>query len=156
MDLLYLLGKHLPLTHILNPCLKWKVLVSLAAQLCHVMFFWKLSYVEGFCRGHVVFFWKLTGKRACVLLEQILKRTHVTREAEVCATTAWQELFLNRPTSLLCPVNLSSPSSGGGLEGRLKCVRNLIKVSFEKSKPEKLIFSPVPQDQDSAGFVAHL
>ena len=39
---------------------------------------------------------------------------------------------------------------GDGLEGRLKHLRTLIKVGFEKSKPEKLIFSPVPQDQDSA------
>ena len=37
----------------------------------------------------------------------------------------------------LCPVSLSFPLPllGGGLEGRLKHLRTLIKVGLEKSKP---------------------
>jgi hypothetical protein len=39
----------------------------------------------------------------------------------------------------LYPINLSFllPLVGGGLEGRLKHLRTLIKVGFEKSKPTK-------------------
>ena len=44
--------------------------------------------------------------------------------------------FLNRSTSPFCPTNLSFPLPlvGGGLERRLKHLRTLIKVGFEKSK----------------------
>jgi hypothetical protein len=31
--------------------LKWEFLVLLETQLCHVMFFWKLSYEMMFCRS---------------------------------------------------------------------------------------------------------
>ena len=54
-----------------------EVEVSLEAQLCHVMFFWKLFYERMFLpqsrhmggcfaeNGHVVFFWKLPRKLEC-------------------------------------------------------------------------------------------
>ena len=68
--------------------MKWKFPVSFETQLCHMMFFWKLSHVRMFLpkqtRGkmfaenrHMVFFWKLPGKGACdVLLDRTLERTH--------------------------------------------------------------------------------
>ena len=49
-------GTHRSYVWILGPCsmevygkVKWKCLVSLETQLCHVMFFWKLSYERMFC-----------------------------------------------------------------------------------------------------------
>jgi hypothetical protein len=58
--------------------LKWTFLISLETRLCHMMFFWKLSYERIFFWGgeadmwedvvensYMVFFWKLPRKRAC-------------------------------------------------------------------------------------------
>jgi hypothetical protein len=47
-----------------------------------------------------------------------------------------QRIISKQVHILLCPVNLSFPLSpvGGGLEGRLKHLRTLIKAGFEKYK----------------------
>jgi hypothetical protein len=52
-----------------------------------------------------------------------------------------KELFLNRPTSFfaLLTFTFHDPLVDGGLEGRLKRLRTLIKVDFENSKPTGVV-----------------